>query len=199
MTTALYLAHLNPVTNAHVEIIQELLEQADTVKVMPVVFRCEDHEVNSKSFPFDFNTRKSMLESVFNNTINITDDYTFTAPFKRYFPPLLAPKSWELRRKILHDIDGEFFSYTGDKTEGLMLKIYRLHPKIGERRKLAASAVKAKMYKDALDGDDIWSADVPDTVVDIIRNKWNVIKRYAQSDDTTRRIAGMKFPKEGWS
>ena len=199
MTTALYLAHLNPVTNAHVEIIQELIEQADTVKVMPVVFKHEDHEVNSKSFPFDFDTRRSMLKSVFKDTINITDDYTFTAPFKRYFPPFFAPKSWELRRQILHDIDDEFFSYTGDKTEGLMLKIYRLHPKIGERRKLAASAVKSKMYKDALGGDDMWSIDVPDTVVDIIRDKWDTIKLFAQNEDTTRRIAGMKFPKEGWS
>ncbi len=199
MTTALYLAHLNPITNAHVEIIQELIDQADSVKVMPVVFRLDDTEVNSKSFPFDFDTRRMMLESVFDDTINITDDYTFEAPFKRYFPPLLAPKSWDLRRQILHDIDDEFFTYTGDKTEGLMLKIYRLHPKVGERRKLAASVVKAKMYKEALGGDDTWSTDVPKTIVDIIRDRWDIVKRFAQSEDATRRIAGMKFPREGWS
>ena len=39
MTTALYLAHLNPVTNAHVEIIKELKKEADIVKVMPVIFK----------------------------------------------------------------------------------------------------------------------------------------------------------------
>ena len=50
MITALYLAHLNPVTNAHVEIITELKKQADIVKVMPVVFKDEDREINSKKF-----------------------------------------------------------------------------------------------------------------------------------------------------
>ncbi len=54
MITALYLAHLNPVTNAHVEIITELKKEADIVKVMPVVFKDGDREINSKSFPFNF-------------------------------------------------------------------------------------------------------------------------------------------------
>ena len=54
MITALYLAHLNPVTNAHVEIISELVKDADVVKVMPVVFKNDEKEINSKSFPFNF-------------------------------------------------------------------------------------------------------------------------------------------------
>ena len=62
MTTALYLAHLNPVTNAHVEIIKELKKEADIVKVMPVIFKYENREVNSKSFPFNFETRKKINE-----------------------------------------------------------------------------------------------------------------------------------------
>ena len=61
MTTALYLAHLNPVTNAHVEIIKELKKEADIVKVMPVIFKYDNREVNSKSFPFNFETRKKCL------------------------------------------------------------------------------------------------------------------------------------------
>ena len=77
MITALYLAHLNPVTDAHVEIISELKKQADIVKVMPVVFKYEDREVNSKSFPFNFETRKKMLMFVFGDSIQITDDYAF--------------------------------------------------------------------------------------------------------------------------
>ena len=92
MITALYLAHLNPVTNAHIEIISELKKEADIVKVMPVVFKDEDREINSKSFPFNFETRKKMLMSVFGDSIQITDDYVFFAPFKKYLPPLLTPR-----------------------------------------------------------------------------------------------------------
>lgn len=137
MITALYLAHLNPVTKAHVEIIEELKKDADVVKVMPVVFRDGDKEINSKSFPFNFEVRKKMLESVFGDSIQITDDYAFFAPFKKYMPPLLSPKSWQLRKQILRGVEGNFFSYTGDKTEGYMLKIYRLKPKVGERKSLS--------------------------------------------------------------
>ena len=61
MTTAIYLAHLNPVTNAHVEIIEELKKE-DNVVVMPVRFLKEENEINSRSFPFNFETRKKMLE-----------------------------------------------------------------------------------------------------------------------------------------
>ena len=109
MITALYLAHLNPVTNAHVEIISELKKEADIVKVMPVVFKNGDNEVNSKSFPFNFETRKKMLMSVFGDSIQITDDYAFLAPFKKYLPPLLRRKSWRLRKQILTGVEGDFF------------------------------------------------------------------------------------------
>ena len=115
MTTALYLAHLNPVTNAHVEIIKELKKEADIVKVMPVIFKYDNREVNSKSFPFNFETRKKMLESIFGNSIKITDDYAFLAPFKKYLPPLIRRKSWKLRKQILNGVEGDYFSYTGDK------------------------------------------------------------------------------------
>ena len=90
MKTALYLAHLNPVTNAHVEIISDLIKEADRVKIMPVVFKDGENEINSKSFPFNFEIRKNMLSSVFGDSVNVTDDYAFFAPFKKYMPPLLA-------------------------------------------------------------------------------------------------------------
>ena len=109
MITALYLAHLNPVTDAHVEIISELKREADIVKVMPVVFKYGDREVNSKSFPFNFETRKKMLMSVFGDSIQITDDYAFFSPFKKYLPPLLRRRSWKLRKQILQGVEGDFF------------------------------------------------------------------------------------------
>jgi len=199
LITALYLAHLNPVTNAHIEIIQELKEKADIVKVMPVVFKSGDKEVNSRSFPFNFETRKKMLESVFGDSIVITDDYAFFAPFKKYFPPLLAPKSWELRKQVLRGVKGDFFSYTGDKAEGLMLKIYRLKPNVGERKTLSAASVKQKMYDAALGKDADWEQDVNESIANIIKEEWETVKKFAESEDMTTRVAGMKFPKEGWS
>ena len=199
MITALYLAHLNPVTKAHVEIITELKKEADIVKVMPVVFKNEDKEVNSKSFPFNFESRKKMIESVFGDSIQITDDYAFLAPFKKYLPPLIRRKSWKLRKQILKGVEGDFFSYTGDKAEGYMLKIYRLKPKIGERKTLSATSVKEKLYDAALGGKSSWKDDVPDNVVKIIENEWGTVEKFAKIEDQTTRIVGMKFPKEGYS
>lgn len=194
MTVAIYLAHLNPVTNAHVQIIEDLKKDAK-VKVMPVVFLDSGVEVNSRSFPFDFETRKKMLVSIFGDSIEVSSNYTFHAPFFRYFPPLLSPYSWKLRTKILEGTDDDFYTYTGDKTEGLMLKIYRLNPKIGTRKKISASSVKNKLYEAALGKQTDWKDDVPEAVAKIIEENWDVIKKYADAQDLTTRIAGMKFPK----
>ena len=37
LTVALYLAHLNPLTKSHLEIINELKNRSDHVQVMPVI------------------------------------------------------------------------------------------------------------------------------------------------------------------
>ena len=199
MITALYLAHLNPVTNAHVEIITELKKQADIVKVMPVVFKDENREINSKSFPFNFETRKKMLESIFGDSIQITDDYAFYSPFKKYLPPLVRQKSWRLRKQILDGVKGDYFSYTGDKAEGYMLKMYMLKPKIGERKSLSATSVKEKLYDAVHEKKSSWKEDVPESIVKIIEDKWETVEKYANEEDQTTRIVGMKFPKEGYS
>jgi len=199
LITALYLAHLNPITNAHVEIISELKKEADIVKVMPVVFKDDDREINSKSFPFNFETRKKMLISVFGDSIQITDDYAFFSPFKKYLPPLLRRKSWELRKQILRGVEGDYFSYTGDKAEGYMLKMYRLKPRLGERKSLSASSVKEKLFAAALGKESTWKEDVPESIAKIIEEDWKTIEKFANEEDRTRRVVGMKFPKEGYS
>jgi hypothetical protein len=199
LITALYLAHLNPVTNAHVEIITELKKQADIVKVMPVVFKDENREINSKSFPFNFETRKKMLESIFGDSIQITDDYAFYAPFKKYLPPLVRRKSWRLRKQILDGVKGDYFSYTGDKAEGYMLKMYMLKPKIGERKSLSATSVKEKLYDAVHEKKSSWKDDVPESIIKIIEEEWKTVEKYANGKDQTTRIIGMKFPKEGYS
>lgn len=194
MTVAIYLAHLNPVTNAHVEIINELKEDAK-VKVMPVVFLDNGTEVNSRSFPFNYETRKKMLISVFGDSVEVSSNYAFHAPFFKYFPPLLSPYSWKLRSKILEGINEDFYTYTGDKTEGLMLKVYRLNPKIGTRKEISASSVKNELYEAVQGKETRWKDNVPKEVVKIIEENWDIIKKYASAPDMTTRIAGMKFPK----
>ncbi len=198
MTIAIYLAHLNPVTNAHAEIIKDLLKE-DEVVVMPVRFLAEEKEINSKSFPFSFEIRKQMLESVFGDTITISGNYTFHSPFKKYFPPLVSKGSWELRKEILSEIKGEYYTYTGDKAEGLMLKIYRLKPKVGQRKELSATSVKNEIYKSALGEKGEWENQVPASVAEIIRKNWEIVEGFASSEDKTMRVLGMKFPREGYS
>jgi hypothetical protein len=199
LTTILYLAHLNPLTNAHIEIINQLKKEAKIVKVMPVIFKLGQKEVTSKSFPFNFEIRKKMIESVFGDSVLITEDYTFDAPFKKYLPPLLSLKSWKLRKRILAGVKGDYYSYTGDKAEGYMLKLYRLKPRVGERRSLSAASVKEKMYDSVKDKKLDWKEDVPEGVGKIIEDNWDVIEKYSKLEDKTRRVLGMKFPIEGWS
>ena len=198
MTTSLYLAHLNPVTNAHVEIIKELQSKSDKVTVMPVIFLKGEKEVNSKSFPFNFEIRKEMLQAVFGDEIEISRNYTFHAPFSKYLPPLLSPRSWKLRKQILKGVEGDYFTYTGDKAEGYMLKMYRLNPKIGERKEVSATSVKEKLYQAANKKNSDWKDDVPSEVAKIIENNWNIIEKYSKIEDETTRVVGMKFPKEGY-
>ena len=198
MTIAIYLAHLNPVTNAHSEIIKDLIK-SDEVVVMPVRFLIDGNEVNSKSFPFTFELRKQMLESVFGDSITVSSNYTFHAPFKKYFPPLVSRGSWELRKEILSEIEGDYYTYTGDKAEGLMLKIYRLKPKVGQRKKLSATSVKNDMYDSVSGNKNNWEKQVPKSVAEIINKNWNIVEKFASSEDNTMRVLGMKFPREGYT
>jgi len=197
LTIAIYLAHLNPVTNAHVEIIEELKKE-NKVVVMPVRFLNGEKEVNSKSFPFNFEIRKKMIESVFGDSVLISPNYTFYAPFKKYFPPLISLKSWSLRKQILRGIENDYFTYTGDKAEGLMLKLYRLNPKVGTRKLVSATNVKNEMYANSEGKNSEWEKFVPVNVAKIIIENWQIIEKFASAEDMTKRIAGMKFPKEGY-
>lgn len=197
MTVAIYLAHLNPVTKAHVEIIEELKKENE-VRVLPVIFLNKGKEINSRSFPFDFNLRKKMLEAVFGNSILVLSNYTFSAPFIRYMPPLFSPFSWNIKKQILNGISDNYFTYTGDKVEGFVLKLYGLKPRVGTRKIVSASFVKEKMFDAALGKDSDWEKYVPSEVVKIIHENWDIVKKYSTAKDLTYRILGMKFPKHGF-
>ena len=184
-------------TNAHVEIIEEQKKE-NKVVVMPVRFLNGEKEINSKSFPFNFETRKKMIESVFSDSVTVSSNYTFLAPFKKYFPPLISPKSWSLRKQILQGIENDYFTYTGDKTEGIMLKLYRLNPKIGTRKMISATDVKNEMYTASQGTSSQWKKFVPTSVAEIISENWETVKKFASAEDLTIKIAGMKFPKDGY-
>jgi len=185
-------------TNAHVEIIEEQKKE-NKVVVMPVRFLNGEKEITSKSFPFSFETRKKMIESVFDDSVTVSSNYTFFAPFKKYFPPLISPKSWSLRKQILQEIEDDYFTYTGDKAEGLMLKLYRLNPKVGTRKSISATSVKNEMYAATQGDKSSWEKFVPSSVTKIINENWEIVKKFASEEDMTTRVAGMKFPKEGYN
>lgn len=197
MTVAIYLAHLNPVTKAHVEIIHELKKE-NRVCVMPVIFMNKGNEINSRSFPFNFELRKKMLHAIFADSISVLSNYTFYAPFVKYMPPLLSPRSWRIKKQILSGISEEYFTYTGDKVEGFVLRLYGLNPKIGTRKAISASLVKEKMFDAARGKDTDWEKHVPAEIVKIIHENWDVVKKYSTAKDLTYRILGMKFPSDGF-
>lgn len=195
--TALYLAHLNPLTIAHAQIIDELRSRSERVVVMPVVFRDRDGEVNSKSFPFTFEARSQMIKGVFGEKVEVSDAYEFRTPFTQYMPPLLSRASWRLRSHILEVVGNDYFTYTGDTAEWIMLKIYALRPSKGKRKQSSATGVRAAMYESTETRDSGWEKGVPQEVAQIIKSQknWEVVERFAKSEDTTRRVLGMKFPR----
>ena len=201
---ALYLAHLNPVTNSHEKIISQLSKDYH-VYVFPVVFLKEGREVNTRTFPFSYELRKKMLLSLFNShdNIEILPNYRFISPFIKYLPPLLSPYSWSLRRGILRDVvEDRFISYTGDKAERIALRFYNLHPIKAKRLEISSSNVKELLYREALDhvsksSKESWQNMVPKNVVNVIMENWKIVEKYAQSADKTIKIFGMKFPEEG--
>jgi hypothetical protein len=199
-SAAIYLVHLNPMTNAHKSIISTL-KKDHHVYIFPVRFIKDGREVNTKSFPFSYELRKQMVESVFSGSVTVLPDYTFYAPYIKYMPPFLSSRSWELRNQIITQINEErFVSYTGDKAERLMLKAYRLNPLKADRLEVSASLVKEKLYRQVVEGgtDEQWCGKVPEVVAEIIKRNWNIVDKFARIEDSTMRVMGMKFPKEGY-
>src|ERR671932_333391 len=80
---AIYLGHLNPMTKAHESIIS-MLQQDYHVYVFPVRFIRGDREINTKSFPFPYELRKQMVDSVFGDSVTVLPNYAFHAPFVKY-------------------------------------------------------------------------------------------------------------------
>jgi nicotinic acid mononucleotide adenylyltransferase len=150
---ALYLAHLNPITNAHEKIISQLAKDYH-VYVFPVVFLKKGRETNTRTFPFPYELRKKMLVSLFDghDNIEILPNYKFVSPFIKYLPPIISPYSWTVRSGILHDVlEDRFISYTGDKAERIALRFYNLHPIKAKRLEISSTNVRELLYREALE------------------------------------------------
>lgn len=214
---ALYLAHLNPFTKAHEQIIKNLTKKY-VVYIFPVRFLLNGMEINTKSFPFSYELRNLMIREVFPNQDNVivSPNYTFYSPFIRYLPPLFSPYSWQIRKQVVNTIsEKRFISYTGDLIERYTLKIYRFHPLKSKRLPISASFVKNLLYREAdmntsqqqdtlnainhsTNPDQTWEDKVPEQVVKVIRDNWSVIQNFSNMRDETLKIAGVKFPKKGF-
>ena len=210
---AIYLAHLNPFTNTHQHIISLLLHRDYNVYVYPVRFLKNRKEINTRSFPFPFQIRKAMIESVFGNnkSITVSPDYSLVSPFVRYLPPLISPFSWLLRNQILQNVREErFITYTGDVAERITLSVFRLNPIKARRLPGSASVVKDMLYDEVISeyskgsrdgqrhGVQNWRDKVPNGVADLIERHWEIVEKFARSSDSTLRVMGMKIPKEGF-
>ncbi len=201
---ALYLAHLNPFTKAHKEIISSL-QRNYMVYVFPVRFLHNGKEMNTRSFPFSYEIRKSMIESVFPDEKNVivSPNYTFFAPFIKYLPPLFSPYSWKIRTQVLKSVkEKKFISYTGDRVERYALMIYRFNPIKAKRLPISATQVKEDIYAQALNEKEIeksqWKEKIPFPVIRIIEENWNIVEKFAKKKDETLKIVGVKFPKKGF-
>src|SRR5919112_1962818 len=197
----IYLVHLNPMTTAHESIIS-MLKKKYHVYIFPVRFVKDGQEINTKSLPFSYHLRKEMIESVFGDSVVVLPDYTFYAPYRKYLPPLLSSWSWKLRNQIISQINEKrFVSYTGDKTERLMLKAYRLNPLKADRLEVSASSIRVKLYSQVVVGksDEEWRRKVPEPVTQIIKKNWNIVDKFARMEDSTAKVMGMKFPQEGYT
>jgi hypothetical protein len=208
-TAAIFLAHLNPLTISHEKIIQSLLENYK-VYIFPVRFLKNNREINTRSFPFSFEIRKQMiLESFdYDKDITVLSNYTFTSPYIRYFRPIISPPFQKLKKNIISGIqESKFITYTGDRAERLLLKLFGFNPIQANRQVISSTNVKNLLYKSAVSFkmlsrsnniDWEWNSYVSPNVSNIIRNNWNVIEHFSNSADKTIRVFGMKFPKDGF-
>ena len=202
---ALYLAHLNPFTKAHQEIISSL-QKKYTVYVYPVRFLKNGKELNTRSFPFPYEVRKLMIESVFPNEKNVivSPNYTFFAPFIKYLPPIFSPYSWKIREQVLKSVrEKKFISYTGDRVERYALMIYRFNPIKAKRLPISATQVKEDIYEQALSKkrdliNSQWKDKIPHPVIKVIEDNWNIVEKFANKKDETLKVVGVKFPKKGF-
>lgn len=212
-TAAIFLAHLNPLTLSHEQIIRNLLQDY-RVYVYPVQFLKNKREINTRSFPFSFEIRKQMVLESFDHheDVCVMDDYAFLSPYIQYFPPFISPSFKKLKNNIVSNIlEHDFITYTGDKYERILLKIFGFRPVKANRQVISSTNVKNLLYKEAISSSNAtalsskseipsvnWNSFVSPKVDEIIKKNWHIVEHFSNSADETIRILGMKFPKYGF-
>lgn len=206
-TAAIFLAHLNPLTLSHEKIIQNLLKNYK-VYIFPVRFLKDKEEINTRSFPFSFEIRKHMILESFNydQNVYIMDNYTFFSPYINYLPPFISLSSQRLKNNIISSIgDSNFITYTGDRIERLVLKLFGFKPIQAKRQSISSTNVKKLLYQSALSDKNLsdkfnmnWNNFVSSKVSNVIKNNWNIVEHFSNIPDHTIHIFGMKFPKNGF-
>jgi hypothetical protein len=213
-TAAIFLAHLNPLTLSHEKIIKNLLQDYK-VYIFPVRFLKNKKEVITRSFPFSFEVRKQMiLESFgYDKNIYVLGDYAFSSPYVKYFstfftPPFFTPPFRKLKKDIIFKVrESNFITYTGDRAERVLLKLFGFNPIHGTRQIISSTNVKNLLYQSAISSKSLtpsnnldlkWEDFVSPRVGDIIRKNWYIVEHFSTSPDKTIRVFGMKFPKDGF-
>jgi predicted nucleotidyltransferase len=81
-----------------------------------------------------------------------------------------------------------------------LLKAYRLNPLKADRLEISASSIRTKLYSQVVEGKsgEEWRRKVPEPVAQIIKKNWNIVDKFARMEDSTARVMGMKFPREGY-
>ena len=54
------------------------------------------------------------------------------------------------------------------------------------------------MFDAAMGKDTDWENYVDPKIVQIIRENWDIVKKFANAEDLTYRVLGMKFPSIGF-
>ncbi|MBA3749526.1 MAG: hypothetical protein H0X03_01255 [Nitrosopumilus sp.] len=206
---AIFLAHLNPLTLSHEKIIKELLQDYK-VYIFPVRFLKNKKEVMTRSFPFSFEVRKQMILESFDYEKNICvlGDYIFSSPYVKYFSTFFTPPFHKLKKNIIFKVrESNFITYTGDRAERVLLKLFGFNPVQGTRQIISSTNVKNLLYQSAIYSKSLtihnnldlkWEDFVSPKVGDIIRKNWHIVEHFSNTPDKTIRIFGMKFPKDGF-
>jgi len=86
--------------------------------------------------------------------------------------------------------------------------MYSLRPLKANRLELSASEVRTMLYDDAISEKRkqieqertvrSWHNKIPKKTIGIIQENWTIVQSFANSQDNTIKLCGMKFPKDGF-
>ena len=112
----------------------------------------------------------------------------------KIFPSFYSSPFPKIKKNIISGIkESKFITYTGDRAERLLLKLFGFNPIQATDRlfllrmlkTLYKSASSFKCYRSNNNMDLEWNSYVSPNVSNIIKNNWNVIEHFSNSADKT--------------